>query len=179
MKILGLDIYRSINSKINKDVNGGFGTVNDFASSRRGRLLAKLQKKGVDFPPLYLMSSLSVADSQGHHCSYSRDPNITFGDYDLVIMSSSIVCCESEIAAAKSLTAKGIPVLVIGPFASQLPDLYLQAGTSVLVGEPDTFLLTNSNFLQQLAGEPAGQIYKQEIAHQAGLNELPLAGTFI
>ncbi|MFN9569705.1 MAG: B12-binding domain-containing radical SAM protein [Cyanobacteriota bacterium] len=173
MKILGLDIYKNAKCKINKDVNGGFGTVNDFAASRRGRLLAKLQKKGVDFPPIYLMSMLSVACSQGHSCSYSRDPGISTGEYDLVIMSSSIVCCESELAAVKSLTSKAIPVLVVGPFASQLPELYREAGASVFVGEPDTHLLSQPELLEKVRSQPRATIYKQEINPDISLNDLP------
>ena len=173
MKVLGLDIYKAANCKINKDVNGGFGTVNDYGYSRRGRLLAKLQKKGVDFPPLYLMSSLSVLASQGHDCHYSRAIEDDLQSYALVVVSSSIVCCESELEAIRAVVAKGVPCLAIGPFASQLSDLYQSAGASVLIGEPDLHILNHPDFPAELLKCSKPQIFKQDPSEPSDLNDLP------
>ena len=176
MLIYGLDIYRDYGCKINKDVNGGFGTVNDFSSSRRGRLLAKFQKKGVDFPPLYLMSSLSVLMGQGHECHYTRTIEDIPHDCELVVVSSSIVCCESELAAIRQLADQNIIVLAIGPFATEVPDVYREAGASVLLGEPDSHLNHNPGFADHVleASASGAQIFQQNLDLNAPRDDLPL-----
>lgn len=176
MLIYGLDVYRDYGCKINKDVNGGFGTVNDFSTSKRGRLLAKFQKKGVDFPPLYFMSSLSVLMKQGHECHYTRLVADVPETCDLVLISSSIVCCESELAAIRELASRSIPVLAIGPFATEVPSVYQEAGASVLSGEPDTHLNQNPGFIEQvLEGSVAGpQSFQHSVDLTCPLDELPL-----
>lgn len=174
MKVLGLDIYKDAGCRINKDTNGGYGAVNDFGMSRRGKLLAKVLKKGVDSPPLYLMSTLSVLSSQGHDCNYSRTIDQHANSYDLVVLSSSIVCCESELEAIRKMTARGIRTFAIGPFASQMPDPYLDAGASVFIGEPDTYFLNHPEMIDQVINETTPKIYKPEFVPPVNFDDLPL-----
>ena len=119
------------------------------------------------------MSTLSVLASQGHDCHYSRTIGDDIRTYDLVLVSSSIVCCESELAAIRTLAAAGVRSLAIGPFASQLANLYQEAGASVLVGEPDTHALAHPEFFTELLSQTSPQIYKQDSFDDVDLNDLP------
>ena len=53
LKILFLDIYKKEGFRINKDVNGAFGTGNNYIGSFT-KLLAKYQKDSIFWPPIYL-----------------------------------------------------------------------------------------------------------------------------
>ena len=68
LKILFLDIYKNESFRINKDVNGGFGTGNNYVGGFFTKFLAKYQKESIFWPPIYLASSMGVSKSFGHHC---------------------------------------------------------------------------------------------------------------
>ena len=157
-KILFLDIYKKENFRINKDVNGGFGTGNNYVGGFFTRFLAKYQKESIFWPPIYLASSMGVAESLGHYCEYSTNLKDAKNLFEIFILSSSIVACETEIMAIKFLREFRVPILVIGPFASTCPEKYVQNGANVLIGEPDTALFTNPEILNQL-GTQAKKIY--------------------
>ena len=150
LKILFLDIYKNESFRINKDVNGGFGTGNNYVGGFFTKLLAKYQKESIFWPPIYLASSMGVTKSFGHNCRYTTNLKDANYNFDIFILSSSIVACETEIKAIKFLRKFKVPILVIGPFASTCPKKYIQNGANVLIGEPDTALLTNPEILNQL-----------------------------
>jgi anaerobic magnesium-protoporphyrin IX monomethyl ester cyclase len=168
-----LDIYRDVTFKINKDVNGGFGTGNDFGSSLIGKLISNAEKKSITYPPLYLVSSLSVLASQSHNCTFSTKIIGVDSFLNLIVLSSSIVCCETETASIRMLSANGCKCLVIGPFASQVPHVYLDAGASVLVGEPDTSFANDSNLIHEISNAPAGQVFEPHPGFYPSLDYLP------
>ncbi len=150
LKILFLDIYKNEGFRINKDVNGGFGTGNNYAGGFFTKLLAKYQKESIFWPPLYLASTMGVIESFGNQCKYTTNLKDANHNYDIFILSSSIVACETEVKATHFLKNFGVPILVIGPFASTCPEKYIQNGANVLIGEPDTVLLSNPKILNEL-----------------------------
>ena len=171
LKILFLDIYKNEGFRINKDVNGGFGTGNNYAGGFFTKLLAKYQKESIFWPPLYLASTMGVVDSFGHKCKYTTNLKDANYDFDIFILSSSIVACETEIKAIQYLKTFNVPLLVIGPFASTCPTKYIENGANVLVGESDTALLTNPEILNKLKTK-GGLIYPSN--KPGSIEQLPL-----
>ena len=171
LKILFLDIYKKEGFRINKDVNGGFGTGNNYIGGFFTKLLAKYQKETIFWPPIYFASTMGVAEKLGNNCKYSTKLKDANNGFDIFILSSSIVACETELKAIKYLKNFDLPILVIGPFASTCPEKYIQQGANVLIGEPDTSLFSNSEILNQLTTLPK-LIYPSN--KQANLANLPM-----
>ena len=144
MKILILDIYKDVEYRISKDTSGGYGTGNNFGDGFFTKILKKKFKKEHDWPPLFIAYTYSVLKKQNHIVKYSRYIPENFSDFDFYILSSSIVCCESEIEAIKKLrkeTQKKI--FVVGPFATNNPEKYIEAGSVVISGEPEFYFMKN------------------------------------
>ncbi len=151
-KILFIDIYRELGYRINKDVNGGYGTGNNYGGNGFTRFLARYQKESIFWPPLYFVSTISAVHNLGHQCQYSTELIFT-ESFDIFIFSSSIVTCESEIKAAQQLKYLGKPILFVGSFASNNPEKYIEAGFNVLIGEPDTSIWFNPEIINSLSSE--------------------------
>ena len=151
-KILVLDVYPNVDYRISKDQNGGYGTANDYGDSILSKLLKFLVKGSVDFPPLYSVQVCGELINTNNEVFYKREEH-NFEEYDLIIVPSSIVCHESEIEKIKEIVDLKKKVIVIGPFASSNPDNYLEAGASVLKGEPEMFfhkLKIDDDFLNNI-----------------------------
>lgn len=150
--VLMLDVYPNVNYRISKDQNGGYGTANDYGDSFLSKLLKFLVKGSVDFPPLYCVQVCGEITNMNNKVYYKREES-NFNDYDLIIMPSSIVCHESEVKKIKEITNLNKKIIVIGPFASSNPKNYLEAGASVLKGEPEMFfhnLKINDDFIKNI-----------------------------
>ena len=152
MKILILDIYPDVNFRISKDQNGGYGTANDYGDSFFSKILKFFVKSSIDFPPLYSVQVCGELLAMGHQVFFKRkEDNLKF--YDLIIITSSIVCHETEIKKIKEILEFNEKVIVIGPFASSNPNSYLKIGAKVLKGEPEMFfhkLKMEDNFFKKL-----------------------------
>ena len=105
MKILLLDIYKETEHRISKDTSGGYGTGNNFGDTLVPRLLKKTLKVIHDWPPMFAIYSMSVLKKNGHEVHYSKNLPDTLDDYDLYIVVSSIVCCETECRNIKNLSS--------------------------------------------------------------------------
>ena len=139
MKINLLDVYPDVPYRISKDQNGSYGTANNYGYGKSfiSKILRKIVKNSIDFPPHYFVQVAGELKSSGHHVSYTKKVNDE--DYDLYIFASSIVCHETEIKNIINLVKQGQIVLVVGPFATNNPDPYVKAGAKVIKGEPEMF----------------------------------------
>jgi radical SAM superfamily enzyme YgiQ (UPF0313 family) len=143
MKVLLLDVYKkNVDYRISKDTNGSYGTGNDYGDSLFAKFLKKISKRTNFWPPLYLMYTGSVLRDKGHEVKYSNQI-IDLDDYDAIIMSSSIVCHETEINIIKEIKDKS-KVIVIGSFASNSSKNYLDEGVKVIKGEPEFYFIDNN-----------------------------------
>ena len=167
MKILVLDPEKKVSHRISKDTSGGYGTGNDFGDTLVPSFLKKTLKLIHDWPPLFAAYSISVLKKNGHEVFYSKNFPENFLNYDLYIVISSIVCCETECEFIAKLSEIKKKVLVIGPFATNNPKKYLDAGASVILGEPEFYFLKNEN-LEEIEE-------KKEISftHDFDLDDLP------
>ena len=139
MKILILDIYPNKPYRISKDNNGGYGSANKYGTNLISKAINWFVKKNVDWPPLSCVHVAGILREKNHQVKYMRTLPENLDNYELFIVTSSIVGCETEINTIKELNKLNKKVAVIGPFASSNPELYLKAGSFVIKGEPEMF----------------------------------------
>lgn len=167
MKILILDPYKKVNYRISKDTSGGYGTGNNFGNSIVPAILKRLLKKRSHWPPLFAAYTFSVLKEKKYDVIYSETIPNEYSDFDFFIIVSSIVCCETEIEQIKFLKQNNKKVFVIGPFATNTPKPYNDAGASVIIGEPEFYFKKTDFFDEDL---------KKKIVtfnHNFSLDDLP------
>ena len=124
MKILVLDVYRDVDHRISKDTSGGYGTGNNFGDTLIPNLLKKSLKKIHDWSPMFVAYTISVLKKNGNQVFFEKKLPNNFENYDLYIVASSIVCCETEIDVIKKIKSIEGKVFAIGPFATNQPKIY-------------------------------------------------------
>lgn len=147
MRILILDPERKVPYRISKDTSGGYGTANDFGDGLIPKILKRTLKKIHDWPAMSAIYSMSVLKQNGHDVSYSKIIPNNYTNYDLFIIVSSIVCCETECAYIKQISDSKKKIYVIGPFATSNPKKYIDAGGIVISGEPEFYFLKNKELI--------------------------------
>ena len=167
MKILILDPEKNVSHRISKDTSGGYGTGNDFGDTPVPIFLKKTLKKVHDWPPMFALYSMSVLKKIGHDVKYQKSLPNNYEVFDLFIIVSSIVCCETECEFIEKLSKLNKKIFVIGPFATNMPKKYCDAGGTVIVGEPEFFFLKFQD-LDQV--EKKNQI---TFDHDFSLDDLP------
>jgi anaerobic magnesium-protoporphyrin IX monomethyl ester cyclase len=187
MKVLLLDVYRSGRARVSKDTNGGYGTVNDYGEGFVAQQLTRLKARSVEWPPLSGVYAAGVLREQGHLVEYRKatleevGPALVQG-VDLCLLTSSVVCHETEVEAIKKLKST-VPLGVIGPFATAIPQPYLDAGAFVISGEPEFYLKRTGSpeHLKTATGVVSAPLYMGEAIRKDGdlridreLDELPL-----
>ena len=155
MKFLLLDVYPNKPYRINKDQNGGYGTANNygFGNSLISKILRFVVKNSVDFPPHYLVQLAGELVDSGYEVKYCRNI-LKDENFDIYILSSSIVCHETEIETIKDLVKDNKTVFVTGPFATNCSEPYLEAGAKVIKGEPEMFFHKFNKNIEYLKNLP-------------------------
>ncbi len=143
MKILILDPERDVSHRISKDTSGGYGTGNDFGDTFILKFLKQTLKVVHDWPAMFAIYTMSVLKKNGHEVFYSKIIPDNFNSFDLFIIVSSIVCCETECDYIKKISLLKKKIFVIGPFATNNPSKYVNAGGTVISGEPEFYFLKN------------------------------------
>ncbi len=167
MRILILDPEKNVSHRISKDTSGGYGTGNDFGDSLIPSFLKKTLKKVHDWPPMFALYTMSVLKKYNHEVYYKKILPEDYKSYDLYIIVSSIVCCETECEYIKKLSILKKKIFVIGPFATSVPEKYCEAGGIVIKGEPEFYFLKNKD----LQFDSQDQIISFE--HNYNLDDLP------
>lgn len=141
MKILFIDPYPDTKFRISKDQNGGYGTANNYGDSLFGKFLKFYVKESIDFPPLYAVQTIGELININHEVKFVKNFKglNDISEYDFFIITSSIVCHETEIEVIKELTTYKKNIFSIGPFATSNPQNYINAGSKVISGEPEMF----------------------------------------
>ena len=145
MKILILDPEKKVPYRISKDTSGGYGTGNNFGDTFIPIFLKKILKKIHDWPPMFAAYTISALKKNNHEVEYKKDLPKDLNRYDLFIVVSSIVCCETECEFVKKISVLKKKIFVIGPYATNMPEKYIEAGGQVIVGEPEFFFLKPQN----------------------------------
>ncbi|MDA9852637.1 radical SAM protein [Candidatus Pelagibacter sp.] len=145
MKIFILDPEKKVKHRISKDTSGGYGTGNDFGDTIIPVFLKKTLKIVHDWAPMFAVYTISVLKKYGHEVHYSKIPPNDLNSFDLYIVVSSIVCCETECENIRNIAKFNKKVFVIGPFATSNPKKYIEAGGTVILGEPEFFFLKDQD----------------------------------
>ena len=94
-KILILDIYPKVNYRISKDLNGGYGTANDYGDSWFSQLLKLYVKDTINFPPLYSVQVCGELIALGHEVDFrNNSQKVIYENYDLILKSITISILE-------------------------------------------------------------------------------------
>ena len=142
MKFLILDPYTNDNWRLVKDTAGGYGTGNDFGNSIFSKLINVFVSKMISMPPMYAMYIYSILKKRGCDVTYTRKiKEDELKNFDYIIMTSSIVCHETEIEILKKVLEKGKKVFVAGVFANTLKKNYSLKNSYVVPGEAEFFFL--------------------------------------
>ena len=173
MNILVLDVYPTTSHRISKDQNGGYGTANNYGNSIFGKFLNLLVSRSIDFPPLFCVQVIGELRKKNHNVTYLRKIPKNLNEFELVLITSSIVSCETDIRAIKDIKEKfEIQIIAIGPFASSNPEHYVKAGAKVIKGEPEMYFHDFSKNISDLENEEPIIECRKQIA----LDELALPG---
>jgi len=103
-KILILDIYPKAKYRISKDLNGGYGTANDYGDSWFSKLLKLYVKNAINFPTLFSVQVCGELNALGHDIDFKNNSSkINFDNYDLIYLDQInnekiIVILENQIA---------------------------------------------------------------------------------
>ncbi len=140
MNFFILDPYTNNNWRLVKDTAGGYGTGNDFGDNVLAKGLNKFVSKMISMPPMYSMYVFSILKNKNFHVEYSKEfeeEKIKKADY--IILTSSIICHETEIETLKKLVSLKKKTFVIGIFGNVMKDKYSLENTYIVKGEPEQF----------------------------------------
>lgn len=117
---------------------------------------------------MFAVYTYSVLKNKGVDVKYTKNFE-DIDECDLCLVTSSIVCHETELYYLKKLNEKNIYTGVIGSFCSIMPDPYLKDAKFVVSGEPEFFFL-NEDIEKMINEKPCG-ILKNKSSNQ--LDDLP------
>jgi radical SAM superfamily enzyme YgiQ (UPF0313 family) len=143
------------NYALNKDLNGGFGTADDYRGSMFAGILRCIKIRAVHIPVISFAYLQAILKQKGFRVRYfeGRLPDPKENAYDIIILNGSIVDYKHENEVCRVLknrfpTAK---VGFIGEFPSTKPGLF-EAADFVIVGEAELFFMNDFKDINQLKG---------------------------
>ncbi len=153
MKIALIDTTKIFgNRSINKDLNGSYGTKDNFGNSLYGRLFQNLRGQAVFLPHLTSIYIYTILEKKGYSVKYfyKNKPNDYF---DIFIIVGSIVDYkkENEIAGELKTRFKTSRVGFIGPFPAKMPNLFSNSDF-IIDGEAEAFFLYQFHSIEELDG---------------------------
>ncbi len=147
-------INRHKNYAQNKDLNGGFGTADDYQGSWLAFAVRSVKKNVVRLPVIAFAYLQAILKARGFRVDYfeGQMPD-TASSYDLILLNGSIVDFPYENETARRLKAMFPKAKVgfFGDFPSTKPELY-DGGDFVIVGEPESFFMHDFTGIEQLKG---------------------------
>ncbi len=136
MKITLLNIESKRPECINKDFMGGYGWAFNAGKSLPARLINFVKKKGEKIPIVNLGYMASIFLQNGHTVEVLT--NKIPDKADLVIMPSTMVDYRDEINWARKIKEfTKAEIGFFGPFASSVPQLFLDDCDFIIKGEPE------------------------------------------
>src|SRR3989338_6308364 len=143
------------NYAINKDLNGGFGTADDYGNSFTSRIIRLIKKRSIRLPIISFAFLQGLFKEQGHYVKYFEEnlPDENWY-YDLILVYGTVVDFKNENKVCKLLKEKFPKAKVgfFGPFPSRNPEIF-NSGDFVLLGESESFFMNDFKSLDQLNGK--------------------------
>ena len=157
---------------MNKDLNAGYGTHNDFGTSWVVRKMRKATAERVVMPVLSMCYAHRILRAQGHDAFHYDGHWPSDRPWDLIIVYGSIVDQHNEHQVASVL--KGAfpkaQVVFTGPYPSVRPNAFFPF--PVILGPLDTFLL-QLNWQAQFSGADKLNLKTAYPTKMPDLNRLP------
>lgn len=126
---------------LNKDLNGGLGTADDYGDSPLGRFFSWLKWKFIALPVISLAHVQAILKARGCEVRYYED-ELPGEAFDVGLMYGSMVDHRNENAVVAEAKRRfpSSRIGFIGPFPERFPELFA-AGDFVLGGEAEAFCL--------------------------------------
>jgi len=137
---------------MNKDLNGGFGTADNYGNSLTSKIIKLIKKRSIKLPIISFAFLQSILKEQGHNIEYFEG-KLPEKFLDLILIYGTIVDYKNENKVCKLLKEKfpRSKIGFFGPFPSRNPDLF-NSGDFVLLGESEAFFKNDFKELEQLNG---------------------------
>lgn len=139
---------------MNKDLNGGFGTRDDFGDSFFSKLLMRIKAKGVRLPVISFAFLQSILKEKGFEVIYTENYQLKIlQSPDVILIYGTIVDYPNELRVFHELKQL-YPMARIGffgPFPAQMPHLF-NAADFVIKGEAEAFFMNEYQSVEQLRG---------------------------
>lgn len=148
-------INKNIDYAQNKDLNGGFGTADNYQGFKAAPFVRFIKKHAVKLPVITFASLTAILKRAGHRIEYFEGvfPQTLNNAYDIILLQGTIVDFNNENAACRRLKEMfpKAKVGIFGDFPSTRPNLF-NNGDFVIVGEPESFFLNDFKSIDQLNG---------------------------
>lgn len=135
-----LDVYSKQNHRLIKDTAGGYGTANNFGSNLFSKFLNIFVDSMMGMPPMNIMYVQKILGVDNAFYTRSLEEALV-RDYEYAIISSSIICHETEIDAIKKLSKINKKIFIVGIFANVMKEKYSIDNAVVIPGEAESFFL--------------------------------------
>ncbi len=147
-------VNKEKNYAMNKDLNGGFGTADDYGNSFTSRIIRMVKKRAIRLPIITFAFLQALFKEQGHSVKYYEESLPEKGDLDIILVYGTVVDLKNENKVCKFLKEKfpRAKVGFFGPFPSRNPELF-NSGDFVLLGEAESFFMNDFRNLEQLNGK--------------------------
>lgn len=178
MRIALIEVKPEENDYVAKEMAGGLGKRLKLKNTFLGSILNRNLKSCFNAPPIMLAQLAGIFRDHNHQIRsyYTLTATDIAKETDLCIVLSSMVDYRNELNFIKKLKSHcpTLKVIVVGSFASAMPDIYQPLADFVIIGEPESAIieiLTKGLPKEEL-------IYSRELDN---LNELPMLdwGPFI
>lgn len=148
MKIALIDLKESSRGCANKDKAGTFGNRAG-GEGLVARCYAFLKRGQVEVPVIHFGYIAAILRQRGHEVNfYDSFPK----DEEVVILASSIVGYDEELAFARKLKRPDRKVGFISAFASAKPEIFMEAADFVIQGEPEQAVMEFAEGRLELKG---------------------------
>jgi anaerobic magnesium-protoporphyrin IX monomethyl ester cyclase len=166
MKVALVNVTNN-NKKVamNKDLNGGFGTSDEYGNSITSKILKSIKRRSVKLPIIGFAFLQAILKKQ-HEVKYFEN-SLPIENYDLILIYGTVVDYKNENNTCTSLKLKfpNSKVGFFGPFPATMPSLF-KSGDFVLTGEAEAFFMEEFKDLSQLEGEV-------KVSSQTDMDALP------
>ena len=156
-KLLNVALINVINKEkdyaMNKDLNGGFGTADDYGNSLTSKVIKTFKKRVIRLPIISFAFLQAIFKEKGYKVIYFEGNLPEYGEFDIILLYGSIIDYKNENKVCKLLKEKfpKSKVGIFGPFPSRNPELF-NSGDFVLLGEAESFFMNDFQGLDQLKG---------------------------
>ena len=140
---------------MNKDLNGGFGTADDYGNSFTSKIIRNMKKKNVRLPIISLAFLQALLKEKNYNVKYFEGhlPKAN-ENYNIILIYGTVIDYKNENWACRVLKDR-FPYAKVGftgPFPSRNPDVF-NSGDFVLLGEAEAFFMNDFKNLDQLNGK--------------------------